>query len=185
MEEPEYAYIPASIFKQEYRLTYFQEYMEMAIYAVAAFSIPFIFGSQQLLVGSVVNCALVLAALNIRGRKLLPVLLLPSVGAYAAGMIFGSASMALLTMIPFIWLGNALLVLAIKQLTLSMKRNRVLALVAGSGFKAGFLFVIAFSLFGLGLVPAAFLTAMGVIQLATALMGGAAALLLQEAKKRV
>jgi hypothetical protein len=183
--EFDYTFIPVSLFKQEYRLSEVQEYAEMAIYATVAFALPFLLGGQQLLVGSVVNCVLVLAALNIRGKKLLPVILLPSVGAYLAGMIFGVASSALLIMIPFIWVGNSILVFSMKKLTLSMKKNRILSLGVGAAVKSGFLFLAAFILFSFGFVPAVFLTAMGIVQLVTASVGGATALVLQEGKKRI
>jgi hypothetical protein len=181
--EFDYTFVPVSLFEQEYPLSDLQEYAEMAIYATIAFALPFLLGGQQLLVGSVVNCVLVLAALNIRGKKLLPVILLPSVAAYAAGMIFGVASSALLIMIPFIWVGNSILVFSMKKLTLSMKKNRILSLGIGAATKSAFLFLAAFILFSFGLVPALFLTAMGVVQLGTALIGGATALVLQEGKK--
>jgi hypothetical protein len=183
--EFEYPYLPASLFKQEYKLSYLQEYVEMFIYAGIAFSLPFLFGHQQLFVGSAVNCMLVLAALNLKGKRLLPVILLPSLGAYTAGMIFGAASTPLLMMIPFIWVGNTIIVMSMKTLTLSMGKNRILSLLVGAGAKAGFLFAAAFALFSFGLVPVIFLTAMGVLQLTTALIGGASALAIQEGKKRI
>lgn len=181
----EYAHFAGSLFRQEYSLSRAQEYVEMLIYAAISFSLPFLLGHEQLFVGSVVNCALVLAALNLRGARLLPVIILPSFGAYLAGLIFGAASSALLYMIPFIWLGNAVLVLAMKWLVLDKKTNRIAALGAGAAAKAAFLFIAAFALLSLSLVPAAFLTAMGIFQLATALTGGAAALAIQEGKKRI
>lgn len=58
--ELDYTFIPVSFFKQEYKLSQVQEYAEMIVYAVVAFSLPFLLGHQQLLVGSVVNCALCL-----------------------------------------------------------------------------------------------------------------------------
>jgi hypothetical protein len=183
--EFEYTSIPVSFFKQEYSLSHVQEYVEMVIYAAIAFAIPFVLGAPQLLVGSVVNCALVLAALNLRGKRLLPVILLPSIGAYATGMLFGVASSALLIMIPFIWIGNSILVFTMKKLTLSMKKNRIVSLGIGAGAKAGFLFLAAFVLFSFGFLPAVFLTAMGILQLATALIGGGAGLVLQEGKKHI
>ncbi len=182
--EFDYDFIPVSFFRQEYSLTQVQEYAEMFLYATISFAIPFVLGQPQLLVGSVVNCALVLAAFNLKGNRLLPVIILPSVGAYAAGAIFGVASSALLTMIPFIWAGNLILVFSMKKLTLAMKQNRLLSLGIGAGAKAGFLFLSAFVLFSVGLVPVAFLTAMGILQLTTALIGGASALIIQEGKKR-
>jgi hypothetical protein len=115
---------------------------------------------------------------------LLPVIILPSIGAYLAGMIFGEGS-ALLYLIPFIWVGNAILVFGMKELVLARGKNRLLALGAASVAKAAFLFLSASALFSFGIVPAAFLTAMGVFQLATAATGGAAALVLQEGKKRL
>jgi hypothetical protein len=179
-----YARIQDSVFRQEYSLSRMQEYAEMLIYATISFSLPFLLGHAQLFVGSVVNCALVLAALNLRGARLLPVIILPSIGAYLAGLIFGAASSALLAMLPFIWLGNAVLVLTVKYLVLDKKANRLAALGIGATAKAAFLFLAALALLSLSLVPAAFLAAMGIFQLATALSGGAAALALQEGKKR-
>jgi hypothetical protein len=180
----QYFYISDSLFKQEYTLSPVQEYVEMILYAMVAFSLPFILGHEQLLVGSVVNCALVLAALNLRGARLLPVILLPSIGALLAGMIFGPQSTSLLYMLPFIWIGNTMLVFAVKELALSRKKNRLAALSAGAFAKSAFLFVSALVLLSFGLVPMQFITAFGVFQLATALCGGAAALGVQEVKRR-
>jgi len=181
----EYARISDSLFRQEYSLSRLQEYVEMIIYATISFSLPFLLGHEQLLVGSVVNCALVLAALNLKGARLLPVIILPSIGAYLAGLIFGAASSALLYMLPFIWLGNAVLVLCIKYFVLDKKTNRIAALGFGATAKAAFLFLSALALLSFTMVPAAFLTAMGIFQLMTALLGGGAALVLQEGKKRI
>ena len=181
----EYSYITNSLFKQEYALSLAQEYAEMMLYSLVAFSLPFIMGHEQLLVGSVVNCALVLAALNLRGARLLPVILLPSVGALLAGMLFGPQSASLFYMLPFIWVGNALLVFSMKELVLSRKQNRLAALGAGASAKTVFLFSAASALLFFGLVPAQFILAFGMLQLATALCGGTAALGVQEAKRHL
>ncbi len=151
----------------------------MLAYSAIAFSLPFILGHQQMLVGAIVNCALVLAAFNLRGKRLLPVIVLPSIGAYLAGLLFGAESSALLHLIPFIWIGNAALVYSIKWLALERKSNRIASLGAASAAKSAFLFASAFALFQFGLVPQAFLSAFGAMQLATALVGGAAALGIQ------
>jgi hypothetical protein len=181
----EYADVSDSLFKQEYQLSRAQEYVEMALYSIIAFSLPFVLGHEQLLVGGAVNCALVLAALNLKGARLLPVIILPSVGVFFAGLVFGSLTPALLYMIPFIWAGNALLVVCIKYLVLDKKTNRVAALGAAATAKAIFLFLAAFALLTFGMVPAAFLAAMGIFQLATALAGGAGALALQMGKRKL
>lgn len=184
MGKYDFPFIPESFFRQEYTLSRVRENAEMFLYAIVATGIPFIFGHQQLLVGAVVNAMLVMAALNLTGRRLLPIIILPSVGAYIAGMIFGASSSALLYMIPAIWAGNALLVFGIKELVIAKGKNRLLSLGAASLVKSAFLFLVAFALYSFSLVPVAFLTAMGVFQLITALSGGAAALMLQEVKKR-
>jgi hypothetical protein len=181
----EYARISDSLFQQDYSLTRIQEYAEMLAYAAISFSLPFLLGHEQLLVGAAVNCALVLAALNLKGARLLPVIILPSIGAYLAGLIFGAASSALLYMLPFIWVGNAALVLSIKYFVLDKKTNRLAALGIGATAKAAFLFCAAFALLSFAMVPAAFLTAMGIFQFATALLGGSAALGVHMAKKRL
>ena len=180
-----YSYILDSLFRQEYALSVAQEYAEMTLYALVAFSLPFILGHEQLFVGSVVNCALVLAALNLRGARLLPVILLPSIGALLAGMIFGPLSSSLIYMLPFIWLGNAILVLAVKEIALIRKRSQLAALGAGAFAKTALLSASAFLLFSFGLVPLQFIVAFGILQLATALCGGATALGVQEAKRRL
>jgi hypothetical protein len=179
----QYPFVPSSISEQHYGLKPVQEYAEMGVYALVSFSLPFFLGHEQLLVGSAVNCALVLAALNLRGTKLLPVIMLPSLGALAAGYVFGAASSALLLTVPFIWIGNAILVLSMKELFLARGMSRWLSLGIGAASKAAFLFLSASALYYFGLVPAAFLFAMGIIQLGTALAGGAASMVLQEAKR--
>jgi len=180
----EFPFLPVSFYKQEYELTEIRENIEMFLYGVISVSLPFVLGHPQFLVGSAVNCALVLAAFNLKGKRLLPLIVLPAIGAYLAGYLFGTATSALLYLIPFIWVGNAILVYSIKEWVLNKKMNRVAALVGGSIAKAAFLFTVAFILYSLALIPAAFLTAMGILQLTTALAGGAAALVLQEGKKR-
>jgi hypothetical protein len=179
-----FPFVPESFYQQEYELSHVRENVEMFLYAVVSVSLPFILGHQQLLVGAIVNAMLVMAALNLTGRRLLPIIVLPSIGAYFAGMLFGASSIALLYLMPFIWIGNALLALSIKELCLAKKQNRVLSLAQGAMWKTAFLFASAFALYSFGLIPAQFLVAMGVFQLATALLGGGAALVFQEGKRR-
>lgn len=179
-----FPFVPASFYCQEYRLTHVRENVEMFLYAVVAACLPFVLGHQQLVVGVAVNAMLALSAFNLTGRRLLPIIILPSIGAYFAGLIFGASSSALLYMIPAIWVGNALFVFGIKELALAKGKNRLLSLGAASLAKSIFLFIAAFALYSPSLVPAAFLTAFGAFQLITALGGSAAALGLQEMKRR-
>ena len=84
---------------------------------------------------------------------------------------------------PFIWIGNSILIFSFKYLNLKKNKNYLLTLIIGSGLKAGFLFTSAFVLFKLGIIPIIFLTAMGIMQLTTALGGGVAAYVVQNIKK--
>jgi hypothetical protein len=169
--------------EQEYEISNFQENIEFVLYTLVCFLVPFFFSKSQIFTGIVVNATLVLAALNIKGFKLLPVIMMPSIGVFVAGMIFGALTPALLYMIPFIWLGNAMLVVGIKELFLKRKINRFASLGIGAGVKTLLLFAAAFALFSFALVPVIFLTAMGIMQLITAVSGGIVALGIHEAKK--
>ena len=168
---------------QDYKLGYIHENIEMVIYTVIAFFLPIVLGHPQYVVGIVVNAMIVIAALNLKGYKLLPVIIAPSLGALSAGLLFGNFTIFLLYLAPFIWVGNAILVFAFKWLNLGKKLNYFATLLIGSSVKSGFLFLAAFVLFKLGLVPVVFLTAMGVLQLVTALGGGVLAYGVQAVKK--
>lgn len=171
--------------KQDYRLGFFQENIEMLLYSGMCFFIPFLIGHPQLLVGTMVNAALVLAALNLKKYKLLPIIIVPSLAVLSRGIIFGPFTIYLVYMIPFIWIGNSILVLTIKELRLKRKMNRFLSLGVGAGLKALFLFTSAYILFSLGIIPIVFLTAMGITQLYTALAGGLLAFGTQAVKKKI
>ena len=170
---------------QEYKLVDLHENIELVLYSLVAFGVPFFLGHSQLLTGTIVNAALVLAALNLRGIKLLPVMLLPSIAVLASGFIFGPASSSMFFLAPIIWLGNALLILAIKELVLGRHMNRLLALGTGAAAKTAFLFGAGLALVTAGFVPSAVLVTLGAMQLYTALMGGVAAFGLQTAKKQM
>ncbi|MFC1752383.1 hypothetical protein ACFL96_03200 [Thermoproteota archaeon] len=167
---------------QEYALSNVHQYAEMTLYTVVCFLIPIILSHPQYVVGITVNCLLVLAALNLKGYKLLPVIIAPSLGALSGAMLFGPFTKYLLYLAPFIWIGNAILIFSLKLFKLKMKKNYWLALVLGTAFKSGFLFLSALLLYTLGIIPVVFLTAMGILQAVTALCGGSAAYGFQYAK---
>ena len=170
--------------EQDYGLSYVQEHIEMVMYTAVCFLIPFMVGHPQLFVGVVVNCALVLAALNLKTYKMLPIILAPSIAVLMRGAIFGPFTMFLIYMIPIIWIGNTIFVFAIKELSLKRKWNKFYSLGLGSVVKAGFIFVCALIMLGFGLIPAALLGAMGILQLITALIGGGIAIGIHEMKKK-
>ena len=142
-------------------------------YALCAISflVPFSLGEPQLLVGTIVNAALVAGAFKLRGWEILPLVVLPSIATLSRGIIFGPFTPYLAIMLPFIWVGNALLVLAVKRFVVADKRNFALGNAIGIAAKVALLFGSAYALYSLKVIPAVFLTAMGVFQLITALLG--------------
>jgi hypothetical protein len=170
---------------QDYLLKDSYQYFEMVVYTTISFFLPLILGHPQLLVGVAVNSLLVIAALNLKGWKLLPVIIAPALGALSRGILFGPFTIYLVYMVPFIWVGNAILVFSFKLMKLKMKKGYLLTLFTGSIAKSLFLFGIAYLLYSLGLIPVIFLTAMGILQLVTAILGGLAAYGVHIAKKRL
>lgn len=149
---------------------------ELAFYITASILIPFLLGHPQLLVGAVVNMILALAAFNLSWKKTLPIILLPSLAVALRGVVFGPLTLYLLYLTPAIWLGNSIFVHLIKR----MDEHKIAGIILSSLAKACFLFLITFVLVKIGIVPKLFLTAMGVFQLATAIIGGALALAIQQ-----
>lgn len=123
------------------------EIIQTIIIALLAFLVPtflaqlikILFGAQsiitdnsQLIVGSVVNTVLVICALNIKGwSKTAFVITMPSVSTILSGYVFKSASVYMVWMIPAIWLGNFILILAFKYIMLAKKKNYFLAAISG------------------------------------------------------
>ena len=159
---------------QDYFLGEAYQYFEMIVYSAAGFFIPFFIGHPQIAVGIIVNAMLITAALNLKGWKIAPIVILPALAMLSRGMLFGPFTIYLVYMVPFIWIGNTILVLSFKYFKLRKKQNYWLTLVLGAFFKSGFLFLTAFALYSLGIIPVIFLAAMGAMQLVTALIGGAA-----------
>lgn len=146
--------------------------IETLVLSLAAFMIPLFLGHQQLLVGSVVNAFLITAGMHLKGYRILPIILLPSIGALSAGLLFGPLSKFLLFMIPFIWISNSLLVFTFRFFRKEKNKNYWITLLIGTILKSGLLFSAAFILYSFNIVPVIFLTAMGILQIYTALIGG-------------
>ena len=146
---------------------------EFGFYSTLAFFVPIFFLHSQLFTGILVNSMLVCSALYIKGwKKIIPLLVLPSVGALSKGFLFGPLTVYLFYMMPFIWVGNAIFVFSIKTIYLKEKKNFLLATIYGSVFKSVFLFSCAFLLYSFGIVPVMFLTVFGLMQFTTAFGAG-------------
>ena len=168
---------------QDYLLSNSYQYFEMVVYVAAGFFIPFFIGHPQIAVGIIVNAMLITSALNLKGWKIAPIIILPSLAMLSRGLLFGPFTIYLLYLVPFIWIGNFILVISFKYFKLRLKRNYWLTLVLGSLFKSGFLFLSVFVLYLLGLIPVIFLAAMGLMQVVTAVFGGITAYGLHNIKK--
>lgn len=154
-----------------------------------------VFGAQsviaknsQIIIGSIVNTALIMTAINLNGwAKILGVVTMPSISTILSGYVFGSASTYMVYMIPAIWLGNFALVYLYKLLLLDKKLNYFLAGIAGVLLKVAVIFLFfnvlnLFNLFPEKLVST-LQNAMGITQLITASIGVVVAFVIYKAEK--
>lgn len=153
-----------------------RENIQLFIYSALCLFVPFFLGHSQFLVGTIVNASIILASLRYKGYKLLPVILLPSIGLFARNIVFGAFTPFLLYMIPFIWLGNFALAFIFRKLYSRKNKSRLSALPIAAITKTSLLFLSAFFLFKLSAIPAIFLSSMGMMQFYTAMTGGIVAL---------
>ncbi len=148
------------------------ENIELILYSFAVFLIPLLVSHPQMLTGTLVNAFLIMAALHFKGWKAAPVVILPSIAALFSGLLFGPFTIFILYMMPAIWIGNFILVYLFKYLHMIRNLNYWAALGGSAIAKSALLFGAAFLLVNFNIVPAALLTAMGIMQLGTAIAGG-------------
>ena len=154
-----------------------------------------VFGAQsviaknsQIIIGSIVNTALIMTAINLNGwAKILGVVTMPSISTILSGYVFGSASTYVVYMIPAIWIGNFILVYLYKLLLLDKKLNYFLAGIAGVLLKVAVIFLFfnvlnLFNVFPEKLVST-LQNAMGLTQLITASIGVVVAFVIYKAEK--
>ena len=154
-----------------------------------------VFGAQsviaknsQIIIGSIVNTALVVTAINLNGWiKILGVVTMPSISTVLSGYVFGSASTYMVYMIPAIWLGNFALVYLYKLLLLDKNMNYFLTGVIGVIVKVAIIF-LSFNVLNLfNIFPEKLVNtlqnAMGLTQLITASIGVVVAFAIYKAEK--
>lgn len=146
--------------------------LEILAYTSVCFLIPLFLSHPQLLVGIVINSILITSAFSLKGYKLLPVIIAPALGAFSRGILFGPFTVYLIYFIPFIWIGNSLLIMSFKYFKLKLRYNYFSTLILGSAIKSFFLFAIAALLYSFAIIPSIFLLNMGLIQFLTAFLGG-------------
>lgn len=136
----------------------------------------FIGSNSQIIIGTIVNIALVTAAINLKGwKKIIGVVTMPSIATILGGYVFGTASVYMVYMIPAIWLGNFALIYAYKLNMLNKNKNYFFAGVIGVIVKVAIIYA-SFNLLNLfGIFPEKLVqnlqTAMGMTQLITATLG--------------
>ena len=135
-----------------------------------------IVSNSQYIIGSIVNTALVISALNLKGRvRNFGIITMPSIATILGGYVFGTSSTLLVWMIPAIWLGNFALVYAFKKIKVDMNKNYFLAGIVGIAVKTLIIFGV-FNILNLyGIFPEKMVAnlqmAMGLTQLVTATIG--------------
>ena len=144
---------------------------------------------SQLIVGSIVNTALVISALYLKGwKKILLIVTMPSISTIFSGYIFKTASIYMVYMIPFIWLGNLALIYVYKSLFINKNKNYFLTGIIGIILKVLIIFGF-FSLLNIcGVFPSKLVpvlkNAMGYIQAITASIGVVLAYFIYKLNKR-
>lgn len=136
--------------------------------------------NSQIIVGSVVNTALIVAAINVKGwKKIAGIITMPSISTILSGYVFKSASPYMAYMIPAIWIGNFALVYSYKLVMLAKEKNYFVAGVIGIVTKVlaialGFIILKEFNVFPAKLVNT-LQVAMTTTQLITASIGAVVA----------
>ncbi len=132
--------------------------------------------NSQIIIGSIVNTALIMSALNLKGwKKILGVVTMPSIATILGGYVFKTASVFMVYMIPAIWIGNFALVYSYKLIMLAKQKNYFLAGIVGIVVKVAVIFGVFSILKAFGIFPdkmvGALQVAMGSTQAITATIG--------------
>ena len=136
----------------------------------------FIASHSQIIVGSIVNIALIVTAINVKGwKKIVGIITLPSISTILGGYVFKTASVYMAYMIPAIWIGNFAIVYLYKMLLLNKKLNYFVTGIIAIIAKVAIIFG-GFSLLNiLGIFPEKLVqnlqVAMGTTQVVTATIG--------------
>lgn len=164
------------------------EIMQLALICIAALLVPtflaqllnkvfgatsFIASHSQIIVGTVVNIALITTAINVKGwKKIVGIITLPSISTILGGYVFKTASVYMAYMIPAIWLGNFTIVYLYKKLLLEKKLNYFVTGIVAIAVKVGVIFLGFSALNAFGIFPEKLVSnltnAMGITQAITA-----------------
>ena len=177
-----YNYIQKQINLGKYLLNnYFITDLEFTAYCMFSFFVPFLIAGPQIVVGSIVNTVLILSALRLQLNKTIPMIILPSIAAFFAGVIFAGLDLTTIYFAPIIWIANAILVYIIARRNTNTIKNIVMHTTKGIIAKVAVLSLASFACVSLGFFPAAFFAIMSISQLQSAVIGAIMALTLHRA----
>ncbi len=132
--------------------------------------------NSQIIVGTIVNTALIVTAINVKGwKKIVGIITLPSISTILGGYVFKTASVYMAYMIPAIWLGNFAIVYLYKLLLLKKELNYFITGIIAVIVKVAIIFLGFTILNAIGIFPEKLVqnlqTAMSTTQLITATLG--------------
>jgi len=136
---------------------------------VLGFSIPFVISQPQLITGTIVNSLFFIASEKLDKKALYPVLVLPSLGAFFHGVLFGPLTLFLIYFLPFIWIGNYL---QVNIFSFTKQQNYSVRILSSALAKYLLLFIAVNVYYRVHVVPQLFIVSMGVVQFTTACLGG-------------
>ncbi len=145
--------------------------------------------NSQIIVGTIVNTALIVTAINVKGwKKIVSIITLPSISAILGGYVFKTASVYMIYMIPAIWIGNFALVYLYKVLLLKKKVNYFVTSAISIAVKVGIIF-LGFNLINaFGIFPEKLVqnlqNSMGLVQIITGVIGAVITYTVYIANKR-
>ena len=116
--------------------------------------VDFLARNDQWIMGTVVNCALVIVGVNFaRWKTIMAVVFLPSTVHVINFYFFSIGTVFSLYMIPAIWIGNLALVLIFKYMLVHKKQNYVITAGIAVIVKAAIIFAIFNVLVAIGTIP--------------------------------
>jgi hypothetical protein len=148
----------------------YQQY-EFFVYVCLSFFVPFFIGHPQLVIGSLVNFFLIRTAQYYDIKYVLTICVLPSIGVFFAGTIFGVNSPFLIYYLPFIWFSNLTYIYVYKKQIFLKKNNKFFASIKASLIKTSILLGVTTTFVFIFGFPKMFFIAMGALQLITAVIG--------------
>jgi hypothetical protein len=132
--------------------------------------------NEQFIMGPAVNCALIIVGINCRGLlKISAAVFLPSLAHIANFYLFAVGTPSSLYMLPAIWVGNVIIVLAFKYFYTNKKLNFALTSAIAVIAKAAAIFGIYLIMSAANIVPrnSALTASMGLNQLLVGVIGAA------------